>query len=205
MRTAAFTWENVETLKTLKQAGKTYAYIAEHMGFPEDFLKKRAAESGLTGTKTAGWSQEAEATLRQLWNTGLSASLIGKRLGFSRSAVLGKVHRMGLSGRVTQTSRVYPAKSKMQRRSEAAKKGRRTRERFEAARADTVAEIILPSETAPPNATPLIDMRNDQCRWPYGDGPFVFCPEIREQGFQYCLGHQAKAINPLQPKARVKQ
>jgi GcrA cell cycle regulator len=47
-----------------------------------------------------GWTDERVETLRKLWLDGLSASQIAKQLGgVTRNAVIGKVHRLGLSGR----------------------------------------------------------------------------------------------------------
>ncbi|PWR18899.1 GcrA family cell cycle regulator [Zavarzinia compransoris] len=46
------------------------------------------------------WTDERIATLRDLWEQGLSASQIAAKLGnITRNAVIGKVHRLGLSGR----------------------------------------------------------------------------------------------------------
>ena len=47
-----------------------------------------------------GWTEERVAELKKLWAEGHSASQIAKRLGsVTRNAVIGKVHRLGLSGR----------------------------------------------------------------------------------------------------------
>lgn len=46
------------------------------------------------------WTDERVQVLRQLWGTGKSASEIAEMLGgVSRNAVIGKAHRLGLSGR----------------------------------------------------------------------------------------------------------
>ena len=46
------------------------------------------------------WTDERVETLRKLWAEGLSASQIAAQLGgVSRNAVIGKVHRLKLSGR----------------------------------------------------------------------------------------------------------
>ena len=48
-----------------------------------------------------GWTPARVDTLKSLWLGGLSASLIAKALGgVTRNAVIGKVHRLGLGGRV---------------------------------------------------------------------------------------------------------
>ncbi len=47
-----------------------------------------------------GWTAERVDRLKTLWTEGLSASLIAAELGgVTRNAVIGKVHRLGLSGR----------------------------------------------------------------------------------------------------------
>ena len=52
------------------------------------------------------WTDERVELLKKLWADGLSASQIAAELGgITRNAVIGKVHRLGLSGRAT-TSRM---------------------------------------------------------------------------------------------------
>ena len=46
------------------------------------------------------WTDERVETLKSMWNEGKSASQIAKELGgVTRNAVIGKVHRLGLSNR----------------------------------------------------------------------------------------------------------
>ena len=46
------------------------------------------------------WTEDRVEILSKLWAEGLSASQIAKELGeVTRNAVIGKVHRLGLSGR----------------------------------------------------------------------------------------------------------
>ena len=65
------------------------------------------------------WTDERVELLRRLWIEGLSASRIAAELagGVTRNAVIGKVHRMGLSGRVKTivgeaSTRARPAAAK---------------------------------------------------------------------------------------------
>jgi GcrA cell cycle regulator len=47
------------------------------------------------------WTDERVETLKKMWSDGQSASQIAKELGgVTRNAVIGKVHRLGLSNRV---------------------------------------------------------------------------------------------------------
>jgi GcrA cell cycle regulator len=57
--------------------------------------QSRQAEIGMS------WTDERVETLKRMWNEGQSASQIAKELGgVTRNAVIGKVHRLGLSNRV---------------------------------------------------------------------------------------------------------
>jgi len=48
------------------------------------------------------WTDDRVATLTKMWGEGQSASQIAKELGgVTRNAVIGKVHRLGLSNRAT--------------------------------------------------------------------------------------------------------
>jgi GcrA cell cycle regulator len=55
------------------------------------------------------WTEEAIARLRVLWDRGVSASVIGRDLNMSRNAVIGKAHRIGLTGRPSPIRRQHQA------------------------------------------------------------------------------------------------
>jgi GcrA cell cycle regulator len=55
------------------------------------------------------WTDERVELLKKLWADGLSASQIAAELGgITRNAVIGKVHRLGLSGRAKSPSSSSP-------------------------------------------------------------------------------------------------
>ena len=55
------------------------------------------------------WTDERVELLKKLWSDGLSASQIAAELGgITRNAVIGKVHRLGLSGRAKSPSSAAP-------------------------------------------------------------------------------------------------
>ena len=55
------------------------------------------------------WTDERVETLKRMWNEGQSASQIAKELGgVTRNAVIGKVHRLGLSNRSTGAAAPAP-------------------------------------------------------------------------------------------------
>ena len=45
------------------------------------------------------WNTETDELIKKLWADGRSASQIGAEIGVSRNAIIGRVHRLGLSGR----------------------------------------------------------------------------------------------------------
>jgi GcrA cell cycle regulator len=57
----------------------------------------------------SGWTEPRVEQLKKLWEAGLSASQIAAELGsVTRNAVIGKVHRLGLSGRAKSPSSSVP-------------------------------------------------------------------------------------------------
>ena len=55
---------------------------------------------GAPGKAVMSWTDERVETLKRMWAEGQSASSIAKELGgVTRNAVIGKVHRLGLSNR----------------------------------------------------------------------------------------------------------
>ncbi|WDA11241.1 GcrA family cell cycle regulator [Paracoccus marcusii] len=56
------------------------------------------------------WTDDRVETLKRMWSEGQSASAIAKELGgVTRNAVIGKVHRLGLSNRTEEPEAPAPA------------------------------------------------------------------------------------------------
>jgi GcrA cell cycle regulator len=73
------------------------------------------------------WTDERVEVLKKMWGEGQSASVIAKELGgVTRNAVIGKVHRLGLSNRVTSTTAKPATKEKAKTQAKA--KPRRARD-----------------------------------------------------------------------------
>ena len=63
------------------------------------------------------WTDERVELLKKLWIDGLSASQIAAELGnVTRNAVIGKVHRLGLSGRAKDAKPAASAAARPARR-----------------------------------------------------------------------------------------
>ena len=47
------------------------------------------------------WTEQMVEDLKKMWHEGLTTGEIGKRLGVSKNSIVGKVHRLQLSGRTS--------------------------------------------------------------------------------------------------------
>lgn len=152
------------------------------------------------------WTDERIATLKKMWKEGKSAADIAKTLGkVTRNAVIGKAHRMGLSGRPSPIKKPPAAPKK-----EAAPKKTLLRSVKKPAPAAPVnkksnllqrPEVeepkIFEKETVPEGGgIPLIELTERMCKWPIGDprdADFIFCGLAIRPGTPYCPGHAAMA------------
>jgi|GEM_PF-39389 GcrA cell cycle regulator len=92
------------------------------------------------------WTDERVETLKKMWAEGQSASQIAKELGgVTRNAVIGKVHRLGLSNRATGPEKDEP-EAKAPPREEAPRPVEAARE----GAAQVEAALAEPKPTAPP-------------------------------------------------------
>jgi len=145
------------------------------------------------------WTEDRVEILTKLWADGLSASQIAKQLGgVTRNAVIGKVHRLGLSGRAKPSN---PAKKKARK---AVTRARRPRATPSAPRAPRPA--VQPRPAPPPiEALPMADGRfatiltitDHMCKWPIGDpsaSEFRFCGrKTDDKDEPYCKAHSSVA------------
>jgi GcrA cell cycle regulator len=140
------------------------------------------------------WTDDRVQTLTRLWLEGQSASQIARALagGVTRNAVIGKVHRLGLSGRAKpSTPGARPPRAARLRRPPRAV-------------ASTPRRTILAPPAAPPEVgtATIRTVRRGQCRWPYGDPQadrFSLCGAAAVRG-AYCAAHAALAYRA--PSAR---
>ena len=53
----------------------------------------------IKGESIMAWTDQMIEDLKRMWKEGLTTGEIGKRLGVTKNSIVGKVHRLGLSGR----------------------------------------------------------------------------------------------------------
>jgi GcrA cell cycle regulator len=149
-----------------------------------------------------GWTDERVETLKKLWLDGLSASQIAKQLGgVTRNAVIGKVHRLGLSGRATPSQPQRPTFKAPRAPRPAIAAAPAPRRAIEPAAPAQLPSAAMIAE-APGTAT-VLTLGAHMCKWPIGDPAsdgFTFCGRRSEREGPYCSEHARVAYQPQQQK-----
>lgn len=162
------------------------------------------------------WTDERVELLKKLWNDGLSASQIAAELGgITRNAVIGKVHRLGLSGRAKAPAAAAPRQRKprtaamMLRVARPALRGNTVLARLPAYEVEYEADPEITAEIVPiGQRCSLLDLSECKCRWPIGDpgtADFFFCGGTTAEGLPYCTHHARIAYQPLGERRRDKR
>jgi GcrA cell cycle regulator len=134
------------------------------------------------------WNDSQVALLRSLWKDGTKTAEIGNRLGCSKSAAVGKAHRLDLEPRpspiINSTRQLTPTSPSDNR---------------------TVRTRLTPTQprTVPMPPKPITTQISIEpyqaivpCRWPIGDPhrkDFRFCACPSEPSKGYCPEHQKLA------------
>ena len=174
------------------------------------------------------WTDERVETLKKMWNEGQSASQIAKELGgVTRNAVIGKVHRLGLSNR---NGGAAPAsKTATEKAAPKAKKAEAPKPAEKPAAAEAPPRPIparrpivpagqpLPPQPSANEISPealakvsevekkakklsLMELTERTCKWPVGDPAtedFWFCGLAVKPGKPYCEAHVGVAFQPM--------
>ena len=181
-----------------------------------------------------GWTEERVELLKKLWLEGLSASQIAGVLGdgVTRNAVIGKVHRLKLTGRAkpvstTPRARTAPRAPGIRRLSSggsprpssgiASMMKSRTMgpaPMHGATALKIEAEFETEAYVAPQvqelfipveQRLSLLQLNENTCKWPIGDPltpDFYFCGNHSEEGKPYCEFHSRRAYHQIEKKKR---
>jgi GcrA cell cycle regulator len=169
------------------------------------------------------WNDERVELLKKLWNDGLSASQIAGELGgVTRNAVIGKVHRLGLSGRTkAQASAASAPRARKPVPTVAARPAAARSMQAPQVRGNVVlaaqpvmetmieyvpearAEVVVPMS----RRVHIMELREGMCKWPIGDpmqADFVYCGADCTFGTPYCTHHSAVAYQPSIERRRAR-
>lgn len=155
------------------------------------------------------WNDEKLETMKKLWSEGVSASQIADKLrdGITRNAVIGKIHRLGLSGRATGSRKSSGGK----KGGAAAARKRRREKRIAQGKPPSAVETVFAAEPFVPEADlvvpvaerkTILTLEAGDCRWPIGDPraeDFHFCGKGKVSGLPYCEFHVRRAYQPPKP------
>ncbi|MBR0557224.1 GcrA cell cycle regulator [Ciceribacter sp. L1K23] len=170
------------------------------------------------------WTDERVERLKKLWAEGLSASQIAAQLGgVSRNAVIGKVHRLNLPGRVkaggtSSVARATKRPAAPQRsqtfnpRPVAARPAARPAnalvskdgaefEGVEETRFSPANDVIVPIS----KKLILTELTERTCKWPIGDptkDDFHFCGCEALDASPYCSYHGKLAYQPVSERRK---
>jgi GcrA cell cycle regulator len=166
------------------------------------------------------WTDERIELLKKLWADGLSASQIAAELGgVTRNAVIGKVHRLGLSGRAKSTGSAPPRPRKQASRpapvrapqgggsysvrgNVALKPIMHAESAIMAVAEQQAEDVVVPMS----RRVSIMELREGVCKWPMGDPmavDFVYCGADAPSGDVYCSCHARVAYQPTQDRRRA--
>ena len=170
------------------------------------------------------WTDERVERLTKLWAEGLSASQIAAQLGgVSRNAVIGKVHRLNLPGRVKAGGNAAPARTPKRPSAAPARPATfapRAPTRVPAKPAGTEVakeggdvEVYVEPTYRPgrdvivPISRKLIltELTERTCKWPIGDpikDDFHFCGCEAQDASPYCAYHAKLAYQPVSDRRK---
>lgn len=162
------------------------------------------------------WTDERVEHLKKLWSDGLSASQIAAEIGggVTRNAVIGKVHRLGLSGR-GKAKAASPQRPRKATRVPSAPAPIAPVARSNVVIAPVPAplvaepepEVHVDEEVVVPMSerVTIMELRESMCRWPMGDPTkpeFRFCGARSITGLPYCTHHARVAYQPVTDRKR---
>jgi GcrA cell cycle regulator len=141
------------------------------------------------------WTAERIEQLRHYVGSGLTCSQIAAEIGVTRNAVIGKIHRLGLSPArpAGAPARSCPPRVRHPRISPSSRLFRLIGAQSPGIADDPAAE---PAPIDSAQRCSLLEIAQDKCHWPIGDphaADFAFCGNAAIAGFSYCAGHARMA------------
>lgn len=135
------------------------------------------------------WDEERISILTKLWAQGISAGNIAVKFSATRSAIIGKIHRLGLPTPNAKQKRIRTERDPQKRIV-------RHNTHFVEASAASVALPVLSMPNGHNISTAqrctLLQLTSGVCKWPFGEPQtpnFFFCGGVAVDGKSYCVEH----------------
>ena len=152
------------------------------------------------------WTEERVEILKRRWGTGCSAAKIAEELGnTTRNAVIGKVHRLGLSKKLARKNTCKPKQNILTEPQSADINNNQKNKKIHPKKKSTLHNSEEEPEVEPISDTEaarlaedtssrlsLMELTTQTCKWPIGDpskSEFWFCGHPSEPGKPYCAAH----------------
>lgn len=149
------------------------------------------------------WTDDKVKLLEKLWDDKLTARAIGKIMGLTRSAVLGKVHRLGLPARFIASAKPRSCERVLETppRKHFEREEQRLHPREPGDPSPRLRLVV--SDRSSPCEVDILHLEHQHCRWPRVDmsapGGYVFCGAQRSDVSAYCAEHNVIAYQPKKP------
>lgn len=154
------------------------------------------------------WTPKEDEVVTKFWDDGHTVVHIVRQLQEtcqstrSKSAVIGRVHRLGLPERGRKGNiNDHNLKARIQAR--ARRKARAEGPSLEPAAKDTRAAKIVAEDEKRTDLIPLTELTDTKCRFPLGEvgqPGFGFCGHEIEEGRIYCPRHRKITMRPMEPR-----
>lgn len=157
-----------------------------------------------------GWTDERVVLLKRLWVEGKTAAEIAKLIGggVTRNAVIGKAHRLKLSGRISPIQENARPESGITRTVSTSRKVQKST-LSKVSNRDIIAPVQLPpvqENYCFGDGVSLVELKERMCRWPIGDpqeAGFKFCGGPSEEGLPYC-SHHCRTAYQVNTKSKLR-
>ena len=147
------------------------------------------------------WTPEKVEKLKELWGKGSTANEIAQILGgVTRNAVIGKAHRLNLSGKIQTKKSSSVATNSSDNENKISRKNLRRGNKFKS--------LIIDKDFEPENPKQLEELDENSCKWPIGhpnEENFYFCGRTSLKDFSYCKLHLLYAYQPKGKKEDVNE
>lgn len=160
----------------------------------------------------SNWTDKKIEKLKKLWEKGLSTAEIGKKLDFSKNAIVGKVHRLGLSNRtspIKSTPKIVKKNTEVLSETKTKSSVKKTLKPVETSlktvkkepsyvaknESANISKVSLKNKKTSSGLS-LLELTSDLCCWPIDDinsENFHFCGKKVFKNKPYCLEHCAIA------------
>ena len=152
----------------------------------------------MTQLERIDWDDGLIQRLTELHARGYSSREIALQMGdefvglkFTRNSIIGKRHRLCLPHRALPIVQPKPKQIRNRKRGP-------YRKRKGAAGPRGIEMKPKEPRAEPGGPLTIYQLGPDNCRFPLGNFPFVFCGKQQAEGSSYCLGHYLLTHHPVQ-------